>query len=121
MRNRLCYFLKRIVYVIMEDHIIIFRALLLSVYLSELCKIWTPFTILPRLVLHNHAALNHPSFFSQELRYLKTSSIELSEDATLQALVRGYRNRCFHCHRHPKILLRALHKTPLKRIHSLDK
>ena len=78
-------------------------------------KIWIPFTLLPRLVVHNHVAFNHPGF-AQELKYLKTFSFELPEDVTVETLVRGYRNRCLHCQRRPKILRRALHKTPLTKI-----
>ena len=78
-------------------------------------KIWVPFSLLPRLVVHNHIAFNHPGL-SQELRYLKTFSFELPTDVTLESLVRAYRQRCLHCQRRPKILRRALHQTPLTKI-----
>ena len=78
-------------------------------------KTWIPFTLLPRLVVHNHVAFNHPGLV-QELKYLKTFSFELPLEVTLQSLVRGYRSRCLHCHRRPKVLRRALHQTPLTKV-----
>ena len=70
---------------------------------------------MPRLVVHNHIAFNHPGL-TQELKYLRAFSFELPTDITLASLVRCYRSRCLHCHRRPKILRKALHQTPLTKI-----
>ena len=48
-------------------------------------KIWIPFSLLPRLVVHNHIAFNHPGL-SQELKYLRIFSFELPTDITLESL-----------------------------------
>ena len=78
-------------------------------------KLWIPFNLLPRLVIHNHIAFNHPGLH-EELRYLKTFSFELPDQISLETLVRGYRSRCLHCQRRPRLLRRQLNQTPLTKI-----
>ena len=78
-------------------------------------KIWIPFACLPRLVIHNHIALNHPGLH-EELRYLRTFSFELPSNVSLDTIIRGYRAKCMHCQRRPRVLRRALHETPITKI-----
>ena len=78
-------------------------------------KLWIPFSILPRLIVHNHFSNSHPSS-SEETDYLRTFSFELPANLSLDDMVRGYRERCVHCQRRPKLLRRALNETPITKI-----
>ena len=75
-------------------------------------KVWIPYTLLPRLVVHNHIAASHPSL-TEELHYLKSFSFELPSPLKLEEIVRAYRKRCLHCQRRPQLLRRALNETPM--------
>ena len=78
-------------------------------------KLWIPFSILTRLIVHNHFSNSHPSS-SKEIDYLRTFSFELPANISLDVMVRGYRERCVHCQRGPKLLRRALTETLITKI-----
>ncbi len=78
-------------------------------------KIWIPWDLAPRLIVHNHLVKVHPGFH-EELMSLRKYKVDMPLGHTLSKVLKSFRRRCLHCQRKPKLQRRPLLQTPLTNV-----
>ncbi|NIW12711.1 MAG: DDE-type integrase/transposase/recombinase [Candidatus Thorarchaeota archaeon] len=77
-------------------------------------QIIVPWSLVPRLLVHNHLTQLHPSW-KDEMQSLRHYKLKLPKNTTLKKVVEAYRKKCLHCQRRPRLHRRPLNLTPISR------